>query len=242
MLIILASTITRVIVLGQVAVKGNLSLFDNLVRQRVKSLFNTQFSKVVYVESLGGELFVEGGAEGKCELSVVVLWSLVGVLVTLVIKLDISARGEYIGENNSLNLRSWVSVCVKSVVTLRAHAAGAVNIGPLRIAYACTGLVCIPQQWELEVELIAGCQASGPLEVITKIVTKLREVLAGSVSRAVIWACGTTASLSGVAWEALAFTSCAVAETSACTLSKSVSLVLSRWSINPSDFVWALSL
>jgi len=246
-----AEAVVGGVVLGQVTVQHHFSFFDHLVRQRVEGFFHRHFRQVVHVQSLRGELFVESGAESERKFAVgfglvrvAFHVYLVGVVVVrgVVVLEAIGSGVEHVGDHHRLHLGGRLGVGVQRVVALRAHAARAVNVGPLGVAHAGSRLVGVPEQRELEVVLVAGREVAGPLEVVAQVVAELRQVLAGAVAAAVIGAGGAAATLAGVAVEACAFAGGAVAQTPSCAFRQGVRLVFRRRHVDPGDFVRTLHL
>jgi hypothetical protein len=175
----------------------------------------------------GGEGLVEARLEGQGEGSASLR--------------SLSGEGDSLGL--VLGIVQLVLATVHHVVTVRAHALGAVHITELRVAHAAAHLGVV------EALVGEGLLELGELEVLVGELGgaegELVDVFAGAVSGAVIGARSALAALAFVAVKALALARVAVAKSLASTLGVSVAsvvVVLSLGVVHPGDLEGADSV
>jgi len=129
---------------------------------------------------------------------------------------------------------------VKNVVTVGAHSLGAVEVTVQGIAHASALLVAVPvvvsEGLGLSKETLRGVIVPGGS------VVEVLDVLASTVTGAVVGAGSALAALALIAIEALALTSVTAANTSARALKVLVEVAVDIGSINPGNLVRADSL
>jgi hypothetical protein len=151
-------------------------------------------------------------------------------------------------EEKVLGVVSWlvsdILAVIHDIIAIRTHALGAINISPLGIADATTGLLFVPVVVVKLVSLlneVGGAIRGGFVEGGGSELHVL-DVLALAVTGAIIRASGTLASLTLVSGEALARASVAIADTLGGTLSVLVVLAERIGGINPGEFEGADAL
>jgi hypothetical protein len=133
-----------------------------------------------------------------------------------------------------------VQSLIHDIVGLGAHSSRAIHIGVVRVAEATSSLLHVPL---VESEVVLGSLVNRAIIVTPhRAKGEVFEVFASAVTRAVIGAGGSLAAFASVTFEAFAFTSRSIADTSSRAFSILVDVTINIWVVNPSNFIRAYSV
>jgi hypothetical protein len=169
----------------------------------------------------GGEGLVQAGGEGERKRAVVeVIGVQIGSLEVEGLHLILLGNKKSIADG-------------EDVISVGAHALGAVNIAIGGVADTAASLACVPNV--VVVGELSALDVGNGVVIPLRRVGHVLNVLAGSVARAIVGARGTLASLALVTIEAATFAGGSVANATASTLSVLVEDTGRIRSINPSQ-------